>query len=133
MRPLASWLERFRRPAAVPEAAGESLAAELMPVFSALDEIDEDAARVRAAAEAEAERRIDAAERAAEAVVAAALARAPVERARSEAVRLAELEDSARAVEAAAQADAEAVLARGRELIPGLVQRVVARVTEDVG
>ena len=54
MRPLASWLERFRRPAAVPEAAGESVAAELMPVFAALDEIEEAAARVRASAEAEA-------------------------------------------------------------------------------
>ena len=132
MRPLASWLERFRRPAAVPEAAGESVAAELMPVFAALDEIEEAATRVRTEAEAEARTRIEAAERAADRVVDAARARAPAERARAEAARLAELEDAARRMEEEAQIEAEAVLVRGRGRIPALVEQVVASVTEDV-
>ena len=58
MRPVGSVLERFRRAAAVPAAAGDTVEAELMPVFAALDEIEAEAAQIRADARAEAERRL---------------------------------------------------------------------------
>ena len=88
MRPVGSVLERFRRAAAVPAAAGDTLEAELMPVFAALDEIDAEAEQIRAAARREAERRLAAARADAERIVERYRRRAAkVERARAEAER----------------------------------------------
>jgi hypothetical protein len=100
---VASRLERFRRPAAVPEAASEELDAELMPVFAALDEIEAEASRMREDAEHEATRRIDAAAVQAEEILARWQRRAEAERARAEAERREAIATEAHAIEAKAR------------------------------
>jgi len=131
MRPVASWLERFRRPAAVPEAASEELDSELMPVFAALDEIETEATRMREEADHEAARRIDAAAAQAEEILARWRRRAEVERARAEAERRDEIATEAHAIEVEAEIEAERLRRRGHERIPALVDEVIAHITEE--
>lgn len=129
MRPVAAWLERFRRPAAVPEAASEELDAELMPVFAALDEIEAEAARLREEADREAKRRVDAATVQAEEILARWQRRAEVERARAETGRREKIAMHAHAIEVEAEKEAERLRRRGRERIPALVAEVVDCIT----
>ena len=129
MRPVGSVLERFRRAAAVPAAAGDTIEAELMPVFAALDEIDAEAEQIRAAAHREAERRLAASTVEAERIVERYRRRAEAERARAEAERREEATREAHTIEAAARDEAARILARGRERIPALVAEVVGSLT----
>ena len=131
MRPVGTWLERFRRPAAVPAAASEELDSELMPVFAALDEIEEEARRLREEAEREAARRVDAASVQAERALARWQHRAEAERARAEVERREAIASEAQASEAEAETEAERLRARGLERIPALVAEVVACITEE--
>jgi hypothetical protein len=132
MRPVAAWLERFRRPAAVPEAASEELDAELMPVFAALDEIESEAARLREEADREATRRIDAAGLEAEQIVQRWQRRAEIERVRTEEEQRAAMATQAHAIEVAAESEAERLRRRGRERIPLLVAEVIGCITGGV-
>lgn len=125
------WLERFRRPAGVPAAAGDDLAPELMPVFAALDEVERAAEAVRRDAEREVAERIDAARREAERVRAKWERRADAERARAEAERRAALTAEARAIEEAAQREAERLRVTGLQRMPSLVDAVVLAISED--
>jgi vacuolar-type H+-ATPase subunit H len=129
VRPVASWLERFRRPAGVPAAATEELEAELMPVFAALDAIETDAGAIRAAAAAEASRRVDAAVVEAERLLVDWRRKAEVERANAQAARRGAIAAQARSIEAEAEQEAARIRARGRERIPELVADVVACIT----
>jgi hypothetical protein len=129
VRPVASWLERFRRPAGVPAAATEELEAELMPVFAALDAIETDAGAIRAAAAAEASRRVDAAVVEAERLLVDWRRKAEVERANAQAARRGAIAAEARSIEAEAEQEAARIRARGRERIPELVADVVACIT----
>ena len=129
MRPVGSVLERFRRAAAVPAAAGDTIEAELMPVFAALDEIDAEAEQIRAVARREAERRLAASSVEAERIVERHRRRAEAERARAEAERREEATREAHTIEATAREEAARILSRGRERIPALVAEVVGSLT----
>lgn len=129
MRPVGSVLERFRRAAAVPAAAGDTVEAELMPIFAALDEIEAEAERIRADARAEAERRLARAAADAERILERRGRRAEAERARAEGERREAAVREAHAIEAAAQEEAARILSRGRERIPSLVAEVVGSLT----
>lgn len=126
LRPVGSWLERFRRAAAVPAAAGDDLEAELMPVFAALAELEREAEGLRSQAVQEGERRRAAASSEAERILVEARRSAAAERARAEEERRRAATSEAAAIEAAGRAEAERVSARGRERLPGLVSDVVA-------
>src|SRR5512140_1462343 len=107
MAPLADLLHRFRRfgtppgpPSAglgVPARPGESLAAELLPVFSAVDEIEAEAQAIAASAEPEAARVL-------------AAGREEAARIRAEGIR--EAERARAQVVAASEREAAAELAR---------------------
>ena len=130
MRLSGTWLERFRRPAGVPAAATDELETELIPVFAALEDVEAEAARVRAEAEQEADRRVTTASAEAARRLADWRRRADVERVRAREQRRQELEAEAQAVETEARAEAERLLREGRERIPELVAAVVAAVRE---
>ncbi len=138
MAPLSDLLHRFRRfgtppgpPSAglgVPARPGEALAAELLPIFAAVDEIESDARAIAEAAAPEAERVL-------------AAGRAEAERIRDDGIREAERvrAEVAAAGELAAQAelariaaDSEREVARIQEVSAArrdaLVAQVVARV-----
>jgi len=129
VRPVGSVLERFRRAAAVPAAAGDTLEAELMPVFAALDAIDAEAEQIRAAARREAERRLAVASADAERILERYRRRAEAERARAEAESREQATREAHAIEAAARDEAASILSRGRGRIPALVATVVGSLT----
>lgn len=126
MRPLGSWLDRFRRVAAVPAAVADDLAAELLSVFAALDLIEAEAAEVRAGAAREAERRRAGADAEAERILERGRKRAEAERARAEAQRRAEADAAVREIEIAALAEAERIRRRGAARLPALVEEVAA-------
>ena len=130
MRPVGSWLERFRRPAGIPAAVTEELDAELLPVFAALDRIEEEAVAIRKAAEEEASRRLDAAEAEAERRLASWRRRADAERTRAELQQRDAITARARALESRGSEEAAEILTRGRERIPALVAVVIACITE---
>lgn len=129
MRPVGTWLERFRRPAAVPAAAGEEIEAELMPVFDLLDEVEGEARALVAEAEAEAARRVEAGAVEAERLRALWRRRADVERARAEHEHGAATKSKALELAAEAQTAADEARARGLEQLPGLVNSVLACLT----
>jgi hypothetical protein len=131
MRPVGAWLERFRRPAAVPAAASDELDTELMPVFAALDEIETEARHVREEARREADRRLDSASVRVETTLADARRRAEAERARAEIERREALAGEALSIEAGAEAEAAALRERGLERMPEFVAAVVACITEE--
>jgi hypothetical protein len=131
MRPVATWLERFRRPAGVPAAATEEIDVELMPVFAALDLIEEEASAIRAAAAAEASRRVDAAVAEAERALARWRREAEAERAAAEARRRDAITTHARSLEAQGLAEADRVRERGLKRIPELVSVVVTCITRE--
>ena len=126
MRPVNTILERFRRAAAVPAAAGDEVARELAPLFAALDAIEEEGDELRARATRAAERRLEDAR--ADAAELAATARQEAEDVR----RRAELDarrasvEQAEALVAAAEVEARRIREAGAERIPALVRDVVA-------
>jgi hypothetical protein len=128
---VGTWLERFRRPAGVPAAAGEGVGPELTPVFAALDEIERAAEAVRQRTARDVAERLEAAHVEAEHVRRTWERRAEAERERAEAERRAELRAEAQAIEAAAQLEAERVHAIGLQRLPSLVTAVVAAITEE--
>jgi hypothetical protein len=126
------FLDRFR-PVATPGAASElgvpadrvaEVSVELAPVFAALAPVEEETARWRRDAAAEAARRLAAAEAAAEAIVSGARRTAEQERlaVAAEAARRGEAE--ADAVLTAAAHDAAAVAAGAAARMPELLERV---------
>lgn len=129
MRPVSTWLERFRRPG-VPAAASEELDAELMPVFAELDEIEQEAASIRLEADREAAARVETADAEAAKIHARWQAEAEAERVRAEAERREALAGEARSIERLARAEAAEVRERGFERMPALVAAIVACIRE---
>jgi flagellar biosynthesis/type III secretory pathway protein FliH len=133
-------LDRFR-PAGAPGPAGaagvpadrrESAAAELAPVFTALDEVEQECDRLRrAAAQAAAERRAAAAEQA-RAIVARARNEAGAERAAAAARVREDTAAELAQVAASAAAEADEVRRRGAQRLPQLLSQVVERVHADL-
>jgi hypothetical protein len=126
VRPVNTILDRFRRVAAVPAAAGDDLARELAPLFAALDAIEEEANQLRARAALAAERRLE--DAAAEAAHLAVVGRAEAEEARREAeidARRASAKQSG-ALGRAAEAEVRRIREDGASRIPALVEEVVA-------
>ena len=129
-------LQRFRS-AGTPGAATATgvpadrvaeLSAELEPVLARLVAVQEEATRIRAEAESEAERRRQAAVEDASALVAAAHRQAAAERADA-ALRLArQAEEETAATLAAAERDAMMARRRAAERMPSYVERVVSAV-----
>lgn len=130
MRTGAAFLERFRRPAAVPAAASDELDAELLPVLETLDRIEEEARALRASAQAEAERRLDAARAEAARSLERWRRQAEAERVRAERERRAALATEARAIGAEAELEAGRLREQGRARMPELVAAVLACVQE---
>jgi vacuolar-type H+-ATPase subunit H len=130
MRPVNEWLERFRRPAAVPAAAADDLSSELMPIFAALTAIEDEARQVHEDAEREASRRVEGAAAEADEIIAESRRRAEAERARSEAARRESIAAEAQAIELEAEAEARRIREVGRTRIPPLVAAVIARIAE---
>ena len=96
MRPVNTILDRFRRAAAVPAAAGDDLARELAPLFAVLDAVEREREELRARAVAASERHRESARADAAAVEAAALEQAEAARRAGELeVRQAAAEESA--------------------------------------
>jgi len=133
---LGEILRRFRfhgvpgapAPAGVPAERGEELDAELLPVFSALENAQHLAADVAAAAARDAaRRRADAVEHGRR-LVAEARARAGAERAEAAAVYLARAEAERDQVLAAAQTEVDRIDRVAAERMPVLVDEVVRRV-----
>jgi hypothetical protein len=125
VRPVNTILDRFRRVAPVPAAAGDDLARELAPLFAALDAIEGEANELRAQAVVAAERRVEDAR--AEAAHLAAVGRAEAEEARRDAeidARRASGKQS-KALGRAAEAEARRIREAGAQRIPALVQEVV--------
>jgi hypothetical protein len=133
VRPVSSLLDRFRRSAAVPAAADEAVEAELVPVFAALDEIEDESRRLLEEAGEEAERRMAAGAADAEEILERWRRRAEEERIRAESERRRAAAERVRAIEAAGEAEARDVRARGFERIPALLQEVLACVTGGPG
>jgi hypothetical protein len=130
VRPVSTWLERFRRPG-VPAAASEELDAELLPVFAELDAIEQEAASIRLEADREAEARVEAAAAEAERVLARWRTKAEAERVRAEAERREQVAGEARSIERRARAEAAELRERGLERIPALVASVLACIGEE--
>jgi hypothetical protein len=138
MAPLSDLLHRFRRfgtppgpPSAglgVPARPGESLAAELLPLFSAVDEIEAEAQAIAASAEPEAERVLAAGRE--EAARISADGTQEAERARAQVAAASERETAAELARIAAAAElevariAEVSAARRDALVRQVVERV---------
>jgi flagellar biosynthesis/type III secretory pathway protein FliH len=126
VRPVNTILDRFRRAAAVPAAAGDDLARELAPLFAALDAIEGEQEKLRARAARAAERHRESARADAAEVEAAALERAEAAR------RAGELESRRAAVEeseallAVAETEARRIRDAGSDRVGELVRDVVA-------
>ena len=127
MKPLRSFLDRFRRTAGVPASvSGDAVAlAELGSLLAALDEIDGEAGRRREGAMRAAQSRLREIESEIEQILVGARQQAEAERAEvMEASRRAAEAEARAAVEAAA-AEAERIRERGRARIPALVDEVL--------
>jgi hypothetical protein len=126
VRPVNTILDRFRRAAAVPAAAGDELARELAPLFAALDAIEEEGDALRAQAARAAEQRLAAARAEAAEIATAARKKAEEVRRRAEIdVRQASTAQS-EALLAAADTEARRIRKAGAQRIPALVREVVA-------
>ncbi|HXV57939.1 MAG TPA: hypothetical protein VD704_08725 [Gaiellaceae bacterium] len=126
MRPVNTILDRFRRAAAVPAAAGDELARELAPLFAALDGIEQKGEKLRVQAERAAERRLAGARADAARIEAAARKEAESERVRAEVAARRAAAAESEAVLARAEADAGRIREAGAARIPPLVAEVVA-------
>jgi hypothetical protein len=131
--PIAGLLERLRRTGGVPAAASDDVAAELAPVFAALDELEERVARVDARAR-DARARFDAeTEEEIERMMADARVRAAAERDDALRAALRAADTDAAALVRAAEADAQRIREAGSARTQAVVAKVVARVLEEAG
>lgn len=131
MRPVNTILDRFRRAAAVPAAAGDELAQELAPLFAALDAIEQEGEKLRAQAARAAERRLAGSRADAIRIEAKAREEAEAERVRAEVAARRAAAAESEAVLARAEADAARIREAGAARIPPLVEEVVACVRGD--
>ena len=127
------FLERFR-PSGTPGAAAAAgvpadrvaeRSAELGPVLAALDDTQDEARRIVAAARSEADRRRSEGAQRARAVLATARSQAEAERAEAASLVRRQAEAEAAAVERAAARDAEALRARAEARLPQYVERAL--------
>jgi vacuolar-type H+-ATPase subunit H len=128
--PTSGFLERFRRSAGVPAAAGGDSAAELAPVFAALDSIEGEAAEIRRRAEITAAQRLHETEEQVQSILADARQRADFER--DDALKSGGRAADAEVASILEQADREArrVKDAGENRLPALVADVLKRVLE---
>jgi vacuolar-type H+-ATPase subunit H len=128
--PTSGFLERFRRSAGVPAAAGGDSAAELAPVFAALDSIEGEAAEIRRRAEITAAQRLHETEEQVQSILADARQRADFER--DDALKSGGRAADAEVASILEQADREArrVKDAGEKRLPALVADVLKRVLE---
>ena len=117
--PTSGFLERFRRSAGVPAAAGGDFAAELAPVFVALDRIEGEAAEIRRRADATAARRLQETEEQVQSILAEA---------RQAGGRVADAEVAS--ILDQAERGAQQVKDVGEKRLPALVAEVLKRVLE---
>jgi hypothetical protein len=131
--PVSDLLQRLRPvgapgaagPVAVPTHAEDLVAAELAPLFDALEPVAAECEAIRSAAAKSAAEEIAAAEREAELLVADARSRAPAERAAA-AARIRQTADAAAdALTADAEATAALVTVRGRERLEELTDLII--------
>jgi hypothetical protein len=128
--PFRSLLERFRRSAGVPASVGVELAAELAPVFAALDAIEIEVARLRGRAEASAVARLQQVDEEVAHILAEARTLAARERDGELRSALRRADAEVEVIARQAVLDAEATRRRCDERLPGLVAEVIARVRE---
>jgi len=128
--PAGQFLERFRRSGGVPAAAGGDFAAELAPVFAALDRIEGEAAAIRRRTEVVAAQRVHETEEQAQGILAEARERADFERddALKAGGRVADVEVVS--ILEQAERDAQRIVKVGEERLPALVADVLRRVAE---
>jgi hypothetical protein len=126
MKPLSSLLDRFRRGVAVPAAAGDDLAAELAPVFAALEAFETEAAAVERASARQAEERLAASLERAARISEGWRARAEAERSHAAAERRRRAHEEASALEARGRAEADLIRERASEGMAALVAEIVA-------
>jgi vacuolar-type H+-ATPase subunit H len=133
-------LERFR-PAGAPGAATAAgvpvdrratLAAELEPIFAALDEVTRECKALRLAARRAADRRVAHAEQRARAIVARAAAEAEAERAAASATLRSRAAREVAEIAARATADADAVRRHSAHTRPQLLVRLVHMVRAEL-
>jgi Skp family chaperone for outer membrane proteins len=123
---VASILDRFRRAAGVPAAAVDDIAAEVAPVFAALEQVEAEAQTILASAVEQARHiRADAEARAAT-LHAACDERARAEYARAESESEHASHTRLEAVEVEARQEAELLRREGRLRMAELVEEVVA-------
>jgi len=127
---MGGFLERFHGTGGVPAAVGEETVLELVPVFAALDAFELEAAEVREHAEQMAVHRLYKAEEGAKEILASASGLADSERGDALKVGLRAADVDASHILARAEADAHRIDETGCAQIPGLVDRVIARVLE---
>ena len=127
---MGGFLERFRRSSGVPAAAGGELAAELAPVFAALDGIEEEAAEIRRRTDAVAAQRAHEAEEQAQGIIAEARERANFER--DDALKASSRVTDAEIVSILEQAelDVQQIRTIGEERLAAFVANVLKRVLE---
>jgi vacuolar-type H+-ATPase subunit H len=128
--PIGGFLERFRRLGGVPAAAGGEPAAELAPVFAALDGLEGEAAEIRRRGDAEAARRAHETEEQAQYILSDARALADSER--DDALKAGRRIADAEVVSILEQAelDAQQIRKAGEQRLPALVADVLGRVLE---
>ena len=126
--PLGDVLERFRRGAGVPAAAGDEAAVELAPVFAALDELQREAAAVRDRSTQMAARRLHEAREEATAILADARSKADSERGDALKAGLRSADAAAAEILAAAEHDASRIERTAAARLPSLVARVTGQV-----
>jgi vacuolar-type H+-ATPase subunit H len=128
--PIGSFLERFRRSAGVPAAAGGDVSVELAPVFLALDQIEHEAAALRVRSEAAAAERLHKAQEEADRIVAEGCERADSERDDALKTGLRAADAEAVSILRRAEADAAEIRRSGQRRLGRFVDEVLARVFE---
>ena len=126
---LRSVLDRFRRVAGVPAAARDDVAAELAPLFLALDGLETEAAGIERSATEAGAGRAHAVGEEVQQILRDAAGQAEAERADAIKAGRRVAEAEAAATVRAAEAEAERVRAEGRRRLPALVAEVLDCVT----
>ena len=125
MPSVANILDRFRRGAGVPAVVAEDVAAELAPIFAALDDLDAEAQAVREQALREAEHELAEADARRSEILAMWRERAVRERERVEADCQRASEKEVETMLVAAQEEARALRDRGADRLPAMVDEVL--------
>lgn len=127
---MGGFLERFRRSGGVPAAAADEFAAELAPVFAALDGIEEESAEIRRRTDVVAVRRTHEAEEQAQGILAQARDRANFER--DDALKAGSRATDAEVVSILEQAELDVQQIRnvGEQRLPAFTASVLKRVLE---